>query len=212
MENPLIIFGAANLGATALEIFQQNNVVVYGFLDDNETLHGQEIGNIAILGSTEDDKFLSLVGEKCDAFVAIENTKLKSNIVDLLLNVHKVVPVNALHSKSTVSPFASLGHGNLLSAGACLNAKSTLGSYCVLGVNAVVDCGSKVGDYVQIGANSIVSSDVVIADGVFIGAGVTIITGIKVEKNARIGAGSVVMADVRAGQTVFGVPAVEVKK
>lgn len=212
MENPLIIFGAGNVGISALEIFQQNNVIVYGFLDDDEKLHGQEIGNVQILGSTEDEKITNLVGEKCDVFVAIENTKLKSNLIDLLLTSHKTMPVNALSSKSYISPFSAIGHGNLLSSGATLHALSKVGSYTVLGANVVIDTSATVGDYVQIGANSVVSAGVTIADGVFVGAGVTIIAGIKIEKNARIGAGSVVMADVKANQTVFGVPAMEVKK
>ena len=36
MENPVMIFGAGSLGLTALDIFQRNEVVVYGFLDDEK--------------------------------------------------------------------------------------------------------------------------------------------------------------------------------
>ncbi|RYF57627.1 MAG: acetyltransferase, partial [Cytophagaceae bacterium] len=42
MENPVLILGAGSLGLTALDLFQRNNVVVYGLLDDNKDLHGKE--------------------------------------------------------------------------------------------------------------------------------------------------------------------------
>lgn len=212
MENPIIIFGAKSLGITALEIFQQNQALVYCFLDDDAALHGEVIGNISVYGATDNEGFTKLIGKKCDAFVALDNLKLKQNIISFLLETRNVMPVNAIHPKSYVSENASLGHGNLICAGATLSAISQLGSHCIMGVNSVIDSNSVIGDFVQIGSNSVISSDVAIADGAFIGAGVTIISGIKIGKNARIGAGSVVMADVKASQTVFGVPAVEIKK
>lgn len=64
MENPVLIFGAGNLGKIALDIFNRNNVVVYGLLDDDKTLHNQEIGDVLILGDTDDDGFLKLIGQK----------------------------------------------------------------------------------------------------------------------------------------------------
>lgn len=75
MENPILIFGAGNLGKIVLDIFNQNNVLVFGFLDDDKTLHGKEIGEIVVLGDTDDDGFLKIIGQKTEAFVALENTK-----------------------------------------------------------------------------------------------------------------------------------------
>lgn len=50
MDNPVIIFGANALGRAAVEIFESNDIIVYGFLDDKEELHGQSIGELSILG------------------------------------------------------------------------------------------------------------------------------------------------------------------
>ena len=61
MDNPVIIFGAGGLGRAALEIFQSNEIVVYGFLDDNKDLHNTEIDTVPVLGRTEDDGFLKLI-------------------------------------------------------------------------------------------------------------------------------------------------------
>jgi FlaA1/EpsC-like NDP-sugar epimerase len=50
MENPVIIFGANALGRAAREIFETNEVVVYGFLDDNKKLHNTQVDEITVSG------------------------------------------------------------------------------------------------------------------------------------------------------------------
>ena len=53
MENPVMIFGANYLGRIAKEIFESNEVVVYGFLDDDKKLHSIEIDEAVVLGAQE---------------------------------------------------------------------------------------------------------------------------------------------------------------
>ena len=80
MENPVIILSGGGLGAVALDVFKKNGVIVYGILDDDTKLHGTEIEDVPILGSTDDDGFLKLIGKKCEAFVATDDNKLKKNL------------------------------------------------------------------------------------------------------------------------------------
>ena len=210
MENPILIFGAGNLGKIAFDIFNRNNVVVYGFLDDNKALHNTEIGDIMVLGETDDDGFLKLIGLKTEAFVAIENTKERKKLVEMLNNRRKVMPVNAVHNTAVVSADAFIGHGNLVAARVVINPYSSVGSHCILHASVVVDVNANVSDYVQIGAGAIINSEVVVAEGAFIGSGAVIISGITIGKNARVGAGSVVVENVADGVTVFGNPAKKV--
>lgn len=208
MENPVLILGAKGIGLAALEIFKSNNVTVFGFLDDDNKLHGKEIDEVTVLGSTDDEGFTKLIGKKCEAFVAVENQKLKQSLTEFLLDMRKIMPVNAIHAKAYLSKMALIGHGNFVNAGASIQAGVKLGNHCVVHTNAVIDHESVVEDFVQIGAGTVVGSAVTIEEGAFIGSGVTIISGITIGKGARVGAGSVVMAPVKAKQTVFGVPAV----
>ncbi|WP_018618772.1 acetyltransferase [Spirosoma luteum] len=207
MENPVLIFGAGSLGLTALDLFQRNSVVVYGLLDDNKELHGQEFGAVSVLGETDDDGFLKLIGQKCEAFVAIGDIRVRKRLVKLLNERRKVQPVNAIHDTATVSTLAIIGHGNLVAARAVVNPFAEVGQHCIIQAGAIIESRAKVGDYVMVGTGSILNSDAVVEDGAFIGTGVTIIAGVKIGKNARIGAGSVVVEDVAAGDTVFGNPA-----
>jgi sugar O-acyltransferase (sialic acid O-acetyltransferase NeuD family) len=211
MENPILIFGAKGLAYNALEIFRSNNVLVYGFLDDDTKLHNTEIDELTVLGSTDDEGFTKLIGKKCDAFVAIENTKIKKSLVDFLIEVRKVMPVNAIHQRAYVSKFSTIGHGNLISAGANVQANVNMGSHNHILSNAVIDHHVTIGNFVHIGAGANIGSDVTIEDEAFIGAGVTIISGVTIGKGASVGAGSVVMSHVKPKTKVFGVPAVEVK-
>ncbi|HTE32370.1 MAG TPA: hypothetical protein VK666_18445, partial [Chryseolinea sp.] len=69
MENPVIIFGANYLGRQVKDILERNGNVIYCFLDDNKKIHNTVIDEITVLGSTDDETLLKLVGKKCDAVV-----------------------------------------------------------------------------------------------------------------------------------------------
>ncbi len=207
MDNPVIIFGANGLGKAVHDVFTSNGVVVYGFLDDDKALHGNEIKDIFVLGSTDDDGFLKLIGKKCEAVIAVDDNKLKKSLVEMLKKRRKMMPVNAIHKSTIISESANLGHGNIINAGTVVGANVVVGNHCILHSNTTIDFESSLGDFVQVGAGSIINTGVTIDDEVFVGSGVTIISGVNVGKGARIGAGSVVIADVKKGQTVFGNPA-----
>jgi sugar O-acyltransferase (sialic acid O-acetyltransferase NeuD family) len=212
MDNPVIIFGANYLGRTAKEIFESNEVVVYGFLDDNKKLHNTEIDNVVVLGSTDDDGFLKLIGKKCEAFVALDDNKLRKNVVKMLHDIRHVQPVNATHKNAQLSPACEIGHGNFFDTGFTSGPGSKIGSHCLFHAKSHVSAETSIGSFVQVGAGTIINANVTIEDDVFIGTGATIIAGVTLGKGARIGAGSVVIGSVKAGETVFGNPAQKIKE
>jgi sugar O-acyltransferase (sialic acid O-acetyltransferase NeuD family) len=211
MEKPVIILGAKGIAHPALEIFNSNQVIVYGFLDEDQSLYGTEINNIPILGNPEDEGFLKLIGKKTEAFVAVDDVKYRKFLVEMLIENRKVQPVNAIHERAYVSTDASLGHGNFINANVTIGAGAKVGSHCIFHTAALIDHKAVIGDFVQIGAGSIVNAEVTIEEGAFIGSGVTIVAGVTVGKGARVGAGSVVIGSVGKNETVFGNPAAKIK-
>ena len=211
MENPVMIFGANPLGRMAKEIFESNDVVIYGFLDDDKSLHAKELDDAVILGSTDDDGFLKLIGKKCEAFVAVDDNKFRKNIVKMLLEVRHTQPVNATHKQAQLSARTTIGHGNFFDTGFTSGPGSSIGNHCLLHAKSHLGAESTIGDFVQVGAGTIINTSVTVEDEVFIGSGAVIVSGVTLGKGARIGAGSVVIASVGAGETVFGNPAVKVK-
>lgn len=210
MENPVIIFGAKETGIAALDIFQSNDVVVYCFLDDDASLHQTEIQNIPVLGTTDDEEYLKIIGKKCEVFIASEDSAVRKSIAGKLKEDYQQVPVNAIHKSSYVSEHAWLGFGNLINAGAIVQSNARIGDNCIVQSNAVIEGGATLGDFVQVGAGALINANATIEENAFIGTGAIIVGGVKIGKKARVGAGSVVVADVPAGQTVFGNPAQKV--
>ena len=211
MENPVIIFGANYLGRQAKAILENNGNVVYGFLDDNKKLHNTTIDEVTVLGSTDDQGFLKLIGKKCEAFVAIDDNKVRKAIVSLLNEDRHTQPVNVVARDVTVPTSGGIGHGNFIDQGVKIGAGASIGNHCIIGAGAIIGMEVKIGDFVQVGAGSIINPGAELQNEAFIGSGVTIVGGITIAKGARVGAGSVVVAPVQAGETVFGNPAQKVK-
>lgn len=207
MDKPVIILGAGSIGKSVMEAFVSNDVVVYGFLDEDETMHHKEIGNVTVMGSLEDPNYLTVIGSECEAFVAIEEIELRKNLVDMLVSERKTMPVNAIHKTANLATSTEMGHGNYIGAGVILGSGTKLGSHLIVESGAVLNHDAELGNFIHIGAGSVINSGVKIEDDVFIGSGVTIVGGIIINQGARIGAGSVVIKDVEVGQTVFGNPA-----
>ncbi len=209
--NPVMIFGAGGLGKAALEIFQSNDVLLYGFLDDKEELHNTEINHITILGRTDDHGLTKFVGNKCDAFVAISDRKVRKSLFKMLNERRKAMPVNAIHQRACISGNAHISYGMFVDAGAVIGSFAKVDKGCILHTNAVVDYEAVLGEFVQVGAGAVVHAGAQIENDVFIGAGAVIAGPVQIGKGARIGAGAVVIGNVEAGQTVFGNPAQPVK-
>ena len=98
-----MIFGASGIGLAAYEIFRSHDLMIYGFLDDRDELHGKEIDEVLVLGSTDDDGYLKYIGQKCEAFVATDDNSERKSIVKMLKDRRKVMPVNAIHTNASLS-------------------------------------------------------------------------------------------------------------
>jgi sugar O-acyltransferase (sialic acid O-acetyltransferase NeuD family) len=207
MNKPVIILCATELGKAVLEIFKSNDVVVYGILDDNKKLHGKEIEDISILGSTNNQDYLKIIGKDCDVFIASDDNSWRATMIKSLKKNHESMPVNAIHSDAHIAKSATLHHGCFINQGVKIGANSKIGNHCLVHSGTVIDYSVKIGDFVQIGAGSIINSGAVLEDGAFVGSGVTVVSGVTIKEGARVGAGSLVIADVEKNETVFGNPA-----
>lgn len=211
MENPVIIFGANALGRSAKEIFESNGNVVYGFLDDDKALHNKEIDESFVLGSTDDDGFLKLIGKKCEAFIAIDDNRLRKSLVKMLHEIRHVQPVNAIHKDALLGKHVEVGYGNFVDQGVKVGVGTKISSHCMIQAGCIIGAEVLMGDFVQVGQGSIINSGVTLEEGAFVGSGAVVVSGITIGKGARVGAGSVVIATVKAGETVFGNPAQPIK-
>ena len=112
MNKPVIIIGATALGKAVLEIFKSNDVVVYGFLDDDKSLHSKTIEDIPILGATNNTTYLNVIGKDCDVFIASDDNSWKANLIASLKKEQEAMPVNAIHHNADIAASAILHHGS----------------------------------------------------------------------------------------------------
>ena len=96
MNKPVIILGANGIGKAAAEIFNSQQIIIFGYLDDNKDLHNTEIMEVMVLGKTTDDGVLKYIGQKCEAFVATDDNSLRKSLVDMLVSRRKTMPMNAI--------------------------------------------------------------------------------------------------------------------
>ena len=202
-----MIFGASGIGMAAYEIFRSHDLIVFGFLDDRKEMHGKEIDEVLVLGNTDDDGFLKYIGQKCEAFIASDDNNERRNLVKMLKERRKVMPVNAVHKNASLANSASISHGNFIDDGAVLGARVVIGNHNLIHAGAILGYDVKIHNFIQIGAGAVINAGVTISDGVFIGPGAIVVSGISIGKNSRIGAGSVVIEPVEDYITVFGNPA-----
>jgi len=206
-EKAVIIFGASGLGRVVSDIFLSRNILTFCYLDDDETLHNQELNDVMVMSSTDDDGFLKYIGNKCQAFVAVENREERIDIIEMLKKKRKVMPVNAIHDKAIVSESAHIEHGNLINAGAIINPNSKILNHCIIHSNAIIEYEATLADFVQVGTGAIISAKAEIGEGALIGAGAVIATGVKVGKGAQVAPGAVVLQHIGEEAIVFGNPA-----
>jgi sugar O-acyltransferase (sialic acid O-acetyltransferase NeuD family) len=207
MDKPVVIFGAKGAVHTVLDTCNAAGRVVYCLLDDDEALHDQEVANISVMGNTEYEPVLNIIGNECGAFVALEDKEERKSITEHLIKRKKDVPVNIIHPKASVSGEAWLGHGLLLAANVCVESSAKLAGHSLLMPNVVVSRETEVGEYVYVGAGSTIGAGAKIGDGVHLGQNVTVVPGVTIGKNVQVGHGSVVLTDIEEGKIVFGVPA-----
>ena len=94
---PVIIIGVNPFAIEVAHIFQLNHVIIYGFLDDDTKKQGTEIGEIPVLGTTEDNTYWDLIGKTCGVFVALENPIERKKMIETIEEDRKTKPVNAIH-------------------------------------------------------------------------------------------------------------------
>lgn len=207
MKDPILILGATGLGKVALEILQKNDFTVYGFLDNNTALHGTEIHYLPVLGGIEDPQYLSLLGRKCQAVVALEHGHQRKTLIQQLEKDAQISFLNNIHPQAILATHLTLGHGNFICPGVCFAPDVAVGSHNILRTQVIIEHDAQIRNFVHIGAGSTIGESVTIEDDVFIGTGVTVVAGITIGKGAKIGPGSVVIRNVEAGAVVLGNPA-----
>ena len=204
---PVIIIGVNPFALEVAHIFQKNEVVVYGFLDDDIKKKDTMIGEIPVLGTTEDDSYWGLIGKSCSVFVALENPTERKKMIELIEEDRSTKPVHAIHPSAQIADVKSLAYGLFIGASSIISTEAKLGDHVIIGAGSIVETGATIESFAQIGAGSVIGKEAQIEKNAFIGIHSTIVGSVKIGKGATVGAGSVVIENIPASKRAFGNPA-----
>jgi sugar O-acyltransferase (sialic acid O-acetyltransferase NeuD family) len=204
-QTGVIIVGASGHGKIVLSVLLASNHKVWGFLDDNVSLHGTKIGGYEVLGSVNLLQQFSYPS----AILAIGVNKTRKKLAKELLNV---TWINAIHPRAYVHETVKIGVGSIICAGATIQPDSTVGRHVIVNTSASVDHDSVLEDFVHIAPASHLAGGVHVAEGAFVGMHSAVLPGVDIGAWTMIAAGSVVTKSVSPGAVVKGIPAKIYKK
>ncbi|MDX2249071.1 MAG: NeuD/PglB/VioB family sugar acetyltransferase [Bacteroidia bacterium] len=206
-KTPIIIIGTGPEARAALDAANALDVMVYGFLTDDDSTISQEINDILViakLGNRDSDTLLE--DENIKLVVAARDIEHRHNLVKYLA-IKKPELINLIHPFSSISSYAKIGKGNLIYPGVIVHANALVGSYNLIETGVSIDIDTQIGDFCTLQTGARIGREVMIHKDVIVGMGAVIHPGLTIGEGAMIGPGAVVLKNVDPGQTVFGNPA-----
>jgi sugar O-acyltransferase (sialic acid O-acetyltransferase NeuD family) len=208
--SPLVIVGAGGFARETVSVIDAINTVeprfdFVGFLDDDETLWGQQRSGHTILGPAE------WLADRSEVAVAVcvgspSSLGSRAALVERLrLDDERYATL--VHPAAVVGRGVVIGCGTVIQAGCVMTAELSIGRHNALMPNVVLTHDDEVSDYVTFGSGASLAGSVTVGESAYIGAGALVRERLTVGPGALIGMGSVVTRDVPSGQVWSGVPA-----
>ena len=207
-KTPILILGTGAEARMALDIANELDVLVYGFIASEDDKVYKELNDVLIVAQlgTKDSETL-LTDEKARIVVAEADVQTRQLIAEQIKDEAEKRVINAIHPQNAISPYAKIGGGNLIYPGAVIGPNVLMGNFNLLGAYVSVGADTHIGDYCTIQDGVRIGKGAVIADETFIGMGAIINPGVEIGAEVMIAPGSVVLQDVPEKSTVFGNPA-----
>jgi UDP-perosamine 4-acetyltransferase len=199
---PIVGLGAGTHAKSVLEAIRSaGRFEVAGLADDDPARTGQELLGFAISGPEALDRL------RADGVAhAFGDSSARRAAFDRLLDAGFELPP-IVHASAVVSPWAELGRGAQVLAGALINAGAQIGDDAIVNTGAIVEHDCRVEAHAHIAPGAKLAGLATVGEGAHVGIGAVVIEGVHVGKGALVGAGAVVIRDVPDGARVAGVPA-----
>lgn len=202
MKSPVLILCAGGMGAAAAEAIAASGGTA-AFLDDFAPKNSHILG-FPVLGPLS--ILPELLGEFPFACAASGDAAFRKALLDQALALGFFAPP-VIHPAAIISPFAALGGGCFVLAGAYVGPLTGTGRGCIVNTGAIVEHHCRAGVFSHICPGAALLGRASAGDFSTVGANSTVLPGIRVGDGATVGAGSVVTKNVEKGATVAGAPA-----
>lgn len=203
MSRRLLILGAGGHAHAVADLAVECGWTVAGFTERDPA-----VGRAHIVGRDADAVSFFRARKVEGVIVGIGNSALarRAELFQFLRESGVTVP-SLSHPRAVISRSCRIGDGAVVFPGSVLGAGVAVGENAVIYSGVVMEHDSRVGDHAYLSPGVILSGSVTVEAGAFLGAGAVVLPGLTIGKDAVVAAGAVVISDVRAGETVMGIPA-----
>lgn len=206
----IVIVGAGGFGrevAWLIEDINEENPQwnILGFVDDNESIQGEQLGEYKVIGTTD-----YLMEKELNVVIAIANPVIRQNIYNKIKDTENIFPT-LIHPSAIFSDSVTFGQGVVISAGNIVTVDITIEDFVIIDRSCNIGHDTMINKFSTLLPSTTISGNVYIEENILIGTGSTIIQGLTVGKKSIIGAGAVVTKDIPENCTAVGVPAKPIK-
>jgi sugar O-acyltransferase (sialic acid O-acetyltransferase NeuD family) len=205
MSAGVLLVGASGL---AREVLAAGIPDVVGILDDDEGLHGSEVGGVPVLGP-----LAVAIGRTERLLVCVGPSAPRCGIVRRYerFGVDAERYTTYIAASACIGRTSDVGPGCILLDGVVVTADARLAAHVVVMPNCVITHDNRIDDFSTLAAGVSLGGRVRIRRSAYIGMNASVRPGVTVGECATVGMGSVVLHDVPGGQTWAGVPARHLK-
>lgn len=203
----LLIIGARGFGREVFNLAKESKGYlsefrVKGFLDDKYDALNNFVDYPPIISSVEQYEISS-----DDIFIcALGDVNYKYYYSNIILQKGGIF-TSIIHPSAFISQNTKIGKGCIISRYVTISCDVAIGDFVTISTHAGVGHDVQIGSWCHIGGYSNLSGGVQIEDKVTLHPGSNVVPHKIIHTSAVVGAGSVVLNNVKAGTTVFGVPA-----
>jgi sugar O-acyltransferase (sialic acid O-acetyltransferase NeuD family) len=197
IDKPLSIIGASGHAKVVASVAMQLGYTLFGFYDDNKTLHDLPFFYGYVKGCVE-----SAFDETQYPYaLAIGTNSIRKAIYKRYISMDWPTIISPFAYSDTTS---NIGLGSVVMTGAIIQPGVSIGEQCIINTKASIDHEVIIGDFAQVAPGAIVCGNVHIGECSYIGAGAVIKQGVHIGENVMIGAGSIIIKDVPSNVMVYG--------
>lgn len=209
MMKDIYIIGASDFGrevAWLLEELSEWNIK--GFIDDNETIQGEKINGITVIGTVD---FLLGRKEETNVVIAIGSPSVRSMIYEKLKFNNNILFPNIIAKNVRIDKTIKMGIGNIICSHSILTVNIELGNFNHVNLDCTVGHDVIMNDFITVYPSVNISGNVEIGNYCEIGTGTQIIQGKSIVDNVIIGAGAGVVKNIKESGTYVGCPVRRIK-
>lgn len=203
----VVLIGAGSQLSYSIDIIEKDGKhKIVGLIDSLKTIGDIHFG-YKIIGRQEDIFNLQKQYQFEGCIITIGDNWSRKYIYDQVTNIiPSLAWPNAIHPSVIISRFVEIGRGNLIMAGAIINAGAILGDFVNVYTNANIEHDCIIHDFASISAGVVLGGKVEIGNFSAISLNSTIFDRVTIGENTVVGAASVVTKNLPSNVLFYGNP------